>query len=169
MGKIFNQGYFDSLCGIYSIINADKIVNHSSEGDSQLLFNTIIEYLSSKRILKEVLLEGVSHRLMSKLMELTKERFTILIGNRRSFLDLRDWWSYSLDFMEEGTNRAMIISIGGKVDHLSALERITDSSMFLRDSSYGRVLRQSYCKLQGYTKPDKYIIYPSQCWYLGKE
>ena len=71
--------------------------------------------------------------------------------------------------MEEQPNRAVILSIGGLHDHLTVIQKMTDRMMVLFDSDGLKTIRKSSCKIQGYAKPDKYVIYYSQCWYLGKE
>lgn len=38
--------------------------------------------------------------------------------------------------------------------------------MFLVDSSGLKRINKSQIKLQGYTKKDKYVVYPNQCFYL---
>lgn len=171
MSQIFYQGYLDSLCGIYSIINADKIVNSPPLLESQNLFNSIIHFLDKKKILKDVILEGTDQSLMRLLMKnVAGSRFPVKISNRKNFKNLREWWSYSRNFLDEGENRTIIISLGGKLYHLSVIERITDRTIFLKDSDKGwKTLKKSMCRLAGYSETDKYIIYPSQCWYLGKE
>ena len=44
----FEQGGLDSLCGLYSIVNAERVVNNTSNDDSLVLFNDIIAYLNKK-------------------------------------------------------------------------------------------------------------------------
>ncbi len=171
MIESFTQGYLDSLCGIYSIINADRVVNNSSFMESQTLFNNIIEYLSEKKILKDIVIIGSDHKVMKDLIKgVAGERFPLHITNKRGIIKVNDWWNYSRNFLEEKPNRAIIISLGGREYHLTVTNRISDRLIYLKDSSNVRaILRKSSCSLAGYTENDKYIIYPSQCWYLGKE
>jgi hypothetical protein len=171
LDKVFYQGYLDSLCGIYSIVNANKIVNNPSDFESQSLFNKIIEFLDKRKILKEVLLEGTNQTIMRKLIKgLCNSNFPLMLSDRKNFNKLDDWWNYSKGFIEEGSNRTIILSLGGKLFHLTVVERMTDKTIYLKDSSYGwRTIKKSMCRLAGYPDSDKYIIYPSQCWYVGKE
>ena len=41
----FQQGGLDSLCGLYSIVNAERYINRSSDEETQQLFNDLIHYL----------------------------------------------------------------------------------------------------------------------------
>lgn len=169
--EAFQQGYFDSLCGIYSIINADKIVNNSTETESHELFYLLIDSLDYRGKLRDVIIEGSDHSIMKLLLnQIVNYRFPLRITNKRGIIKLNDWWQYSRQFLEDGKNRAIILSIGGKEQHLTVVERMTDRVLYLKDSSIGwKTIKKSTCRMIGYTETDKYIIYPSQCWYLGKE
>lgn len=171
METVFYQGYLDSLCGIYSIVNADRLINKSSDVESQELFNYIVEYLDTRGILKDIILEGSDHRLMSTIISHIGDwKFPVRISNRKNLISVKKWWEYSKEFMEGGENRTIILSIGGKIQHLTVVERITGGTLYLKDSTWGwKTIKKSMCKLPGYAENDKYIIYPSQCWYLGKE
>jgi len=171
MIESFTQGYLDSLCGIYSIVNADKLVNKPSFIESQTLFNRIIEYLSSKKILKDIVIKGSDHKVMKQVIKkVANDNFPLQITNKRGIINLIDWWSYSKLFLEEKENRAIILSLGGREYHLTVIEKMGNGIMYLRDSSSLKAtIRKSSCEMIGYTENDKYIIYPSQCWYLGKE
>src|SRR3990170_1597387 len=57
----FQQGGLDSLCGLYSIINAERIINHSSDEETQMLFNDLIHYLSRRGLLSRFLIGGIMH------------------------------------------------------------------------------------------------------------
>lgn len=166
----FQQGYLDSLCGIYSMLNANRLVNNVSYENSQPLFNYIISFLYKKRLLQRVIIEGINHRNFSNLMNAVGANlFPLMEANKKGFSKLNEWWEYTKQFMEEKPNRAVILSIGGLHDHLTVIQKMTDKMMILFDSDGFKTIRKSSCKIQGYSKPDKYVIYYSQCWYLGKE
>lgn len=171
MENVFYQGYLDSLCGIYSILNADKLVNRTSESESLGLFQEMVELLDLKGVLKDIVIYGSDHTIMKMLIKrLGKERFPVCITNKRGIIKLNDWWNYSQEFLAEGEHRAIILSLGGKVLHLTVIKRMTNRMIYLRDSSGNwTTIKKSDCKIMGYPDVDKYIIYPSQCWYLGKE
>ncbi len=169
--RAFTQGYLDSLCGIYSIVNADKIVNNSTDEESLLLFNWIIEHLDEKGILKDIIIQGSDQKVMRELMrKVAKERIPYQLSDKKNLTNLKEWWKFSKDFLEEKSHRAILLSWGGRTNHLTVLERMTKRRLILRDSSDGIVsVNRSTCEFIGYTGTDKYIIYPSQCWYVGKE
>ena len=57
----FQQGGLDSLCGLYSIVNAERYINHSSDEETQQLFNDLIYYLSRRGFLSKLLIGGIIH------------------------------------------------------------------------------------------------------------
>jgi len=168
MPRIFTQGYLDGFCGVYSIINADKILNKSSENDSQLLFNKIVSHLSHRKKLKEVLLYGINHKLMTDILQnVAGDRFPIKLTTRSS-QNLTGWWKDVSAWLEI-KNRCVIASFGGKISHLTVITAITEKIIFLSDSSGMKKINKSSLRYYGYTKDDKYVVYPAQCFYIGKE
>jgi hypothetical protein len=59
----------DSLCGLYSIVNAERIVNGSSAEQAQELFDRMVHFLSRRRLLTRILLDGVIHNHMLLVLE----------------------------------------------------------------------------------------------------
>jgi aspartokinase-like uncharacterized kinase len=163
------QSALDSMCGIFSLINADKLINKSTEEESQTLFNQIIEYLARKRQLKSSIIEGTNHRqLMMILNDVVGDRIPIKITNRKNVNKLSCWWDFTREYLGQD-NRAVVISLDGRESHFSTIKSMTDRAMALSDSGGIKIIRKSACRLRGYKKEDKYVIYPSQCIYLGKE
>lgn len=170
MKQKFNQGFLDSLCGIYSILNADSTINQPPFLSSQTLFNNIIEYLDERGILSNIIINGTDHKVMRDIFRnVVGERIPLKITNKRGIDKLNDWWYNVRMFLEEKEHRAIILSLGGKAYHLTCISRVTDRSLVLVDSSKMISIKKSQCAIQGYPDTDKYIVYPSQCWYLGKE
>jgi len=161
------QGGLDSLCGIYSICNSYRIVKNASDEYVDDLFDKIIVHLSKKKILKSVLLGGMLHKNMSDVInnvvrEEFIDRFSIF---KWASYTIDDFWKFSREFLKV-QNTAIILSIGGRENHYTVVHRISDRAMFLTDSSGMKRINRSQCKLQGYKKDDRYIIFPSQCWFI---
>jgi hypothetical protein len=168
--KVFLQSSFDGMCGIFSLINAYRVIHKASDSECQVLFNQVIDYLSKKRKLKEVILEGVNHKLMLSVMnDVIGDSFPNATTNLRNFTNINEWWYYTKDFLDTKEHSAVILSVGGKIYHLTTVVSMSDKKMFLHDSTDGQItLAKRLCKLVGYSKTDKYIIYPSQCIYIYK-
>ena len=54
----YEQGGLDGLCGVYSIINASRIINSFNSKECQELFEEIIKFLDSERSLSKLLLNN---------------------------------------------------------------------------------------------------------------
>lgn len=64
----FEQGALDSLCGIYSIVNAERMVNNTSEKSSEALFAKIVRYLDEKEMLGKILTTGMRLKQIKEIM-----------------------------------------------------------------------------------------------------
>jgi hypothetical protein len=163
------QSALDSMCGIFSLINADKLINNSTEEESQTLFNQIIEYLAKKRQLKSSIIEGTNHRqIMQILNDVVGDRIPVKITNRKNVNKLSCWWDFTREYLQQDC-RAVVISLDGRESHFSTIKSMTDRVMALSDSGGIKIIRKSACKLKGYEREDRYIIYPAQTIYLGRE
>ena len=80
----FQQGGLDSLCGIYSLINAERIINNTNAENSQKLFNETIKFLEEERQLAPILTEGM-------LLKQIKLVLNNVIGDRIPNKELRLW------------------------------------------------------------------------------
>lgn len=171
MRKISSLPYFqsslDSLCGVYSIVNAYRIVKDASYDEAQEMFNEIIEYLSRRRMLKDIILGGMLHKNMADILfNVVKDDFIEkLTLFRWGEYSLDEFWIFSKNYLDN-EHTAIILSIGGISNHYTVIERMTDKRMFLQDSSGMISLNKSQCRLQGYKKDNKYILYPNQCWFI---
>src|SRR5262245_38993030 len=65
----FQQGGLDSLCGLYSIINAERMINRSSDDDAQQLFDGLVHFLSRRGLLRKLLLGGIIHTEMLMILD----------------------------------------------------------------------------------------------------
>lgn len=171
MKKAFLQGWLDCLCGVYSVVNAHRFLFNASEEQSQELYNNIIRYLSKKRMLKETIIEGMTHTWMGKILyDVVGDTIPIKIGNIKNVLTLAEWWQIATEHMTSGEKRVIILSIDGRSEHYTVVSGINEKALSLFDSSVlspTKFIRKSACKLKGYKKDDKYVIFPSQCWFLG--
>jgi len=91
----FQQGGLDSLCGLYSIINAERFINRSSDEETQQLFNDLIHYLSRRGLLTKFLIDGIIHSLaaigkgLAVIVSVVGDRF--IIDNSVDTLAAETW------------------------------------------------------------------------------
>ena len=145
----FQQGGLDSLCGLYSIINAERFINHSSDEETQQLFDDLIHYLARRKLLSKFLIGGIIH---SEMLVILKK----VVGNKRISNvqipwrgvpnpDLTTFWKSMQNFLDGTPGRSIILGLQGYHDHWTVIEKITNRSILLYDSSLIKVLPRSRC------------------------
>ena len=76
--KPYLQGALDSLCAVYAVVNAAKIISETTEEEDYKLFNDILGYLQEKDLLAKSLSEGITLGLLVYLM--AEHQVRILFG-----------------------------------------------------------------------------------------
>jgi len=168
----FQQGGLDSLCGLYSIVNAERIINNSSDEQAQRLFDDLIHYLSRKRLLANLLIGGVIHKQMLMILDQ-------VVGDRISNVqipwrgvpnpELTTFWKSMQWFLDGTPGRAIILGLQGFHDHWTVIESITDRFIFLYDSALIKRLRRPHCTTMYTTNIRKHLLFPAQTYFLSNE
>jgi hypothetical protein len=166
----FQQGGLDSLCGLYSIVNAERVINHSSDEQAQVLFEDMVHFLSRKRLLPRVLLDGVIHSHIVLILEkVVNGRIPNIELPWRSqpTPDLDAFWQSMLDFLDGTPGRAIILGLNGFHDHWTVIKSITSKSIFLFDSAEIPRLPRSQCSTA--RRRRKHLLLPAQTYFLSKD
>jgi hypothetical protein len=147
----------DSLCGLYSIVNAERFINHSSDEETQQLFDDLIHFLSRRGLLGKLLIGGVIHTQMLLILDkvVGKERISNVQIPWRGVPnpDLDAFWK----------------SLQGFHDHWTVLETITNRSIMLYDSALIKRLPRSTCTTVYATDKRKHLLLPAQTYFLSNE
>jgi hypothetical protein len=165
----FQQGGLDSLCGLYSLVNAERIINRSSDDDAQKLFDDMVHFLSRKRLLTRILLDGVIHRHMLLILDQVVNGRIPNIETRwlgQPTPELDPFWESMRDFLDGTPGRAIILGLNGYHDHWTVVKKITRSSIFLYDSDEIRRLPRSECTTSRHRR--KHLLLPAQTYFLSK-
>lgn len=169
----FQQGGLDSLCGLYSIINAERIINRTSDDATQQLFDDLIHYLSRRGLLTKFLISGIIHTEM--LVILNKVVGKKRISNVRIPFrgvpnpDLTTFWKSMQHFLDGTPGRAIILGLQGYHDHWTVIEKITSRSILLYDSALIKRLPRSSCTTVYATWKRKHVLLPAQTYFLSNE
>jgi hypothetical protein len=169
----FQQGGLDSLCGLYSIINAERFINRSSDEETQQLFDDLIHYLSKRKLLSKFLIGGILHREMLGILD-------TVVGKRRianieipwrgvTNPDLTTFWKSIQAFLDGTPGRAIILGLQGYHDHWTVIEKITSRSILLYDSALIKRLPRSSCTTVYATWQRKHVLLPAQTYFLSNE
>jgi hypothetical protein len=169
----FQQGGLDSLCGLYSIINAERFINRSSDEETQKLFNDLIHYLSRRGLLTKFLIDGIIHTEMLVILNkvIGKQRISNVQIPFRGMPtpDLTAFWKSMQRFLDGTPGRAIILGLQGYHDHWTVIETITNRSIKLYDSSLIKRLPRSSCTTVYATWKRKHLLLPAQTYFLSNE
>jgi len=169
----FQQGGLDSLCGLYSIINAERIVNHSSDDETQQLFNDLIHYLSRRGLLSKFLIDGIIHKEMLVILDkvVGKKRIANVEIPFRGVTnpDLTTFWKSMQAFLDGTPGRSIILGLQGYHDHWTVIEKITNRSILLYDSALIKRLPRISCTTVYATYQRKHVLLPAQTYFLSND
>ena len=169
----FQQGGLDSLCGLYSIINAERFINHSSDYETQQLFDDLVHFLSRRKLLSKLLIGGIIHTEMLLILDkvVGKQRISNVQIPWRGVLnpDLTKFWKSMQDFLDGTSRRAIILGLQGYHDHWTVIENITSRSIMLYDSALIKRLPRSSCTTVYATWKRKHLLLPAQTYFLSND
>ena len=169
----FQQGGLDSLCGLYSIINAERFINHSSDEETQQIFDDLVNFLARRKLLSKLLIGGIIHTEMLMILDkvVGKQRIANVYVPWRGVPnpDLTTFWK-SIQFFLDGTpRRAVILGLDGYHDHWTVIESITNRTIILYDSALIKRLPRSSCTTAYDTWKRKHLLLPAQTYFLSNE
>ncbi|MBI3169120.1 MAG: hypothetical protein HYZ22_11610 [Chloroflexi bacterium] len=169
----FQQGGLDSLCGLYSIINAERIINYSTDKQSQKLFDELIHYLSRRGLLSKFLIGGILHPQMLVILDkvVGKKRISNVKLPWRGVTnpDLTTFWKSMQNFLDGTPGHSIILGLHGYHDHWTVIEKITNRSILLYDSAMIKRLPRSSCTTVYATWQRKHVLLPAQTYFLSNE
>ena len=169
----FQQGGLDSLCGLYSIVNAERFINHSSDEETQQLFDDLVHFLARRKLLSKLLIGGIIHTEMLLLLDkvVGKQRISNVQIPWRGVLnpDLTKFWKSMQNFLDGTPGRAIILGLQGYHDHWTVIESITNRSILLYDSARIKRLPRSSCTTVYTTGTRKHLLFPAQTYFLSNE
>lgn len=169
MVEPFHQDSFSGLCGIYSILNAYKIVYNANEEKTQVLFNHIIEYFSSKRLLKSIILEGMAFKEVNMVMR------DIVYGYMPHYKvswmgypnpSLSEFWKSIKNHLTQ-PNNCVILGVSGRQNHWSTGISATSKTISLVDAEW-KYLKRSHCSTTEINE-NIYALYPAQTFFISNE
>ena len=161
------------LCGLYSIVNAERYINHSSDEETQQLFDDLIYYLSRRGLLSKFLIGGIIHTEMLVILKkvVGKKRISNVEIPWRGVQnpDLTTFWKSMQDFLDGTLGRAIILGLQGYHDHWTVIESITNRSILLYDSALIKRLPRSSCTTVYATWKRKHLLLPAQTYFLSND
>jgi hypothetical protein len=168
----YEQGYLDGLCGIYSIINATRlIVNDMREEEAMKLFSKCMRHVEKRKSLGKVSTEGVNEK---DIWSILKKVVIVDYGVKveRPFYNAGELsvYDYFLELSEyfgkDGKRSAMICVEREDWDHWTVIRSLTMKHLKLFDSSMMKTINTSRCVTDKPTKKKPYLVNPKVTFFI---
>ncbi|MFH2066486.1 MAG: hypothetical protein ABIK15_14905 [Pseudomonadota bacterium] len=172
--KPLRQGDLDGLCGIYSIVNALRLVCNLNNDECFVLFKESLALLEKKKKLSEIIAFGTSIVQLSRVFkEVIDEKYPTKRTkpfHKNKDVPLCEYWNALEEFLVE-SNRAVIIGIDGDEwdGHWTCVVTVTEKTLVLFDSyNWKRLYRKNYTTRK-ITKRRPYLISPYYTIFISKK
>lgn len=168
----YEQGYLDGLCGVYSIINATRlIVKDMREEEAMNLFSKCMRHVEKRKSLGKVSTEGVNE---IDIWSILRKVVLVDYGVKaeRPFYYDRELSVYGYfrelrEYLGKDGKRSAIICIEcDDWDHWTVIRSMTMKRITLFDSSTMKVLNTSRCVTDKPTKQKPYLINTKETFFL---
>lgn len=168
----FQQGEFDGLCAVYSVINAIRLVisarRRLTYPECCLLFKSAIQYIDDKGNLAEVMTKGtnfifwfgIQRHLCKVASEMTGIRIKIVRPFKSSKgVTLEQLKSQTLLYLNQGN--VCLLALAGSYKHYTVIRRATHSRIWLFDSFSYNWVDWSNMRISSKEGTDPHIFRPS--------
>jgi hypothetical protein len=168
----YEQGYLDGLCGIYSVINAVRLIKRNMrEKEAMQLFERCMRHVEKRRSLGKVSTGGIDqYDLWSILRKCVIADYPINV--ERPFYNdgkiaVNDYFQQLRDYFEKDGKRTAIIFFECKDwDHWTAIRSITKKQITLFDSALMKRISIPRCVVTKPTREEPYLLTPEVTFYL---
>lgn len=168
----YEQGYLDGLCGVYSVINATRLlVKNISEEECMKLFKKCLTHVEQKKRLSKAVTTGISRsELWSILKNVVMVNYPIV--RKSSFHGVNDiseddFFREIQSFLQEGGRRTVIAGIiGHNWDHWTVIKSVSPKRVILFDSAMMKTINISRCALKKSSKKKPYKLKLKETFFL---
>jgi hypothetical protein len=163
--KPYRQGAFDGFCGVYSVINAMKLIAKNGDGFGEefceQLFNALIRHATIKIGVRRLIRSGTPHRLMRSFLRGSSDYVSRHRKLKPCFRrPMLRQGRLSIDSVLLIMRRELaiqpcsfIVEIGGVHSHWTVIRDISKAQVHLFDSDGLKVLNISELRMS-YEKPN---------------
>lgn len=169
---MYRQGQLDSLCGVYSVINATKALKpKSSLPKTQKLFFLICDHLSQHKKSNRFLIDGITTPDVSSILKsIICPEFNLTYSkpyHRNAEAPLRLLWKTLYTKLNDDTNRVAIISFESwHYAHWTVVRAASHKRLTLFDSSDRKHLNRKPCSTFEVTEETPICFYPTSLFIL---
>ena len=173
----FQQGELDGLCGIYSVINAARLVIGRSitEDKCEELFVKCFAVLEKKKKISHIITNGITiNEIACLLRDVIEKEFPVRRTkpfHSSSNITLADYWSKIQEFFSTSDKRrAVILSVETEEwEHWSVVRSTTNKRLALFDSDDSQIINRKRCTLKRITKVEPILFHPNQTYFLQRK
>ena len=169
----FKQGDLDGFCGIYAVINAVHYVSGPlSPSQTAKLFRLFLEYLEPKySLLERADGYGVLLNELSGMLNVATQHYPIHRSkpfHKEPTISLGQYWTQCQQFLVE-PDSIILISIEGQHSHWTLVQQMTDTMMYLFDSSNLRQLGKRYCQMSCTDLNKPHYLYATHTYFIRRK
>lgn len=162
----YRQGSLDGCCGIYSIINATKLVIEPfTYYDAAWTFQQCFETLKSWKDTKRAICYGTGVYDLLFLLKTVVQPFYPVVY-RRPFAKaakthINDFWEACNLFLSEPKRSIIVMMQNQEWMHWTVLCKATEKRFFMFDSTGGKILDRRKCTTLKFTDDFPVALFPS--------
>ncbi len=170
----YQQGELDGLCGVYSIINAMRLIfREMSEVESMFLFKSILQYVESRKRLSSTVVRGLTSTDINLILKKVVRPLYPIIWSRpfilgRSYMGV--FWKELKDFVDEDEGRTAILILDyNNWNHFTVIHRISQRQLRFFDSSFSLwSINRSRCTVSDPTRKRPCRIDMVETFFISK-
>ena len=164
------QGQLDCLCGIYAVINAVNVVHGPlRKSANRALFATCLQYLASRRcLIARMTGDGTDGVELNQLLKIAQQQYPLHCSTpfrQRRNVDFEQYWQACFEFLRK-PKCIILLNLKGYHQHWTLIERMTETTLYLHDSSGLKYLNKRNCQLTGKRPLRPHLLNPQHTYFL---
>ncbi len=169
----YEQGYLDGLCGVYSIINALRLIFKSmTELEAMRLLKEIFKCLEKRKKPSSIIVDGIDNKDICHIIrEAIEPRYPITWHRpfKKETPTIDKFWQEIFEFLREGNHRSVIVGVeNGDWDHFSVVHVITEKQILFFDSSELNRVYRNRCSTKKATAKRPYLFTPCETFFISR-
>ena len=172
--KPFIQGDLDGLCGVYSLLNALKVLGYkNSLEDWQAILLDILIFLYNDKQSTEFLIDGITTPDISRLLKniiIPEYKITYTKPfHSKADASLSEFWNALFTHLNSISHHAAILCIeGNDYGHWTVVKSLSEKRLLLFDSDRVKWVNRKQCTTAELTQKTPTFINPATLFLLKK-
>ncbi|MEW5735874.1 MAG: hypothetical protein AB1921_13530 [Thermodesulfobacteriota bacterium] len=172
--KPYLQGSLDGLCGLYSIVNATRLVTGRMGKETAAdLFLSCVKHLHDKGKLPEVIRYGMGvNHMLSLLRDVVKPAFPmdyVRPFRLAATTPVDQLWDACTDFLAEQPRAVILVFSTWNWSHWTVAWQATGQRLFTFDSTDRKVINRRHCTTSEMSVEHGILLYPAQTFFLFRK